>query len=281
MNLTFVNLQKPVCSDDLHKFADMLLEKGIINDKLLESIYIPLIVRPYSAAQMIYRAFWSETFLRRDFKTSYQNRGDGGPDWVMDDLFQELPPEAEVPVMMSISECIDFIYKATPAALQEKIPENIKSIQNIWDLMHYFFFEEKDPRLSTYNLTTFYSVFHMEAFENRYKADRKRIKFLRSLIKKYDMDNYGTLLGCVDASTIEIDKIMEQSDSDETTPAYVQMSFHANVEEDIEILYDFLCMNEFSITGVECDQTGVYVSAYCQCLNHDICNFIKSIYSNL
>ena len=276
--MKFIKLGKIIADEEIKNFANLLLEKHIQNDKLFESLYFPLTIHPDSLVQMFYRTFWTDTYLRRGEHTY--------PDIVdiheHDDLFNELPPEDESIVYLSISECINYIHMATPSTLQDKIPENIKSIESIWKLMHFFLFEEDNPQRKMYNISTFYSVFHMEIFDTNYKPDFKKFAMLRKMIQTYDIENYGTMLGIVDTSTRSISDIMEKvPDQRGMMYGHIHMSFHVDTEEDFQILYDFLRSNFFTINGLYCEDIGLFVSASTDTIQYDVATYITSIYSQL
>lgn len=259
------------------RFIDSLLKRNMKNDKLLESWYFKLRIKADSPIQLFYRTLWCDLYLRRfDHDRNWATRPE--PEMFCDVM--EDAPEGEYNVYLSLSECLQYINAVTPPRLKDQIPENTSSIKKIYDLMHFFLFEDvNDKSQQVKYMTEFYRVFHFEIFDNGWEPDFKKIAFMRENIKTYDIENYGTFIGSVDASSVSLDQIIKDGPHPN---ASLQMTFHADTDEDIQLLYEFLEMNDFTILNLYCDENvGFFVSAYVYGINVDIVNFVESIYSEL
>lgn len=258
-------------------FINSLLKRNMKNDKLLESQYFMLRIKIDSPIQLFYRTMWCDLYLRRfDHDKNWAIKPD--PEMFCDVM--EEAPEGEYNVYISLSECLQYINAVTPPRLKDQIPENTSSIKKIYDLMHFFLFEDvNDKSQHVKYMTEFYRVFHFEMFDNGWEPDFKKIAFMRENIKTYDIENYGTFIGSIDASSVSLDEIMKGSP---VRTSDIQMTFHADTDEDIRLLYEFLESNDFTILNLYCDENvGFFVSAYTYGINVDIANFVESIYSEL
>ena len=279
--MKFIQLYHSEIPDYRIQFINSLLKNRIANDYILESTYIPLSVMVDSPIQLFYRSMWCDMYLRRSFHTIYP---DIMSHYTRDELYPEDPPQMLSMVYMSISECIQYINEVTPPVMKKDIPENTTSIESIYNLMHFFLFEEKDPSRLAYNTTTFYRIFHMELTPSLWEPNFKKIAFMRNKIKTYDM-NYGTMIASIDASSKPLDLIIGYDENDVIQPlhnAYIQMTFHADADDDIWFLFSFLGENHFHICNLYCDENvGFFVSAYANVIDYDTRKFIKSVYSEL
>lgn len=277
----FSSIQNPDITVAEGKFIDLLLSKGITNTKIMESTYFRIGVDIDSPIQLFYRELWTQTYLRRVDEDAYPERYDLKEP---DDLFNEDLPERRFLVYVSIAECLEFINSVTPPALHKDIPDNTKSINAIYDLMKFFLFKEKDPKLVALYKSTFYRVTHMEMFDSNWTPDFKKLALIRKIMneKGYDKDNYGTFIGYIDASDLSIEDLTNP-DKSKDTRHHVQMIFNADTDEDIRELYNWLSMDRFTICNLYCDTNiGLVVSAYTDNIgNTDITDFIEYIYSSL
>ena len=277
--MKFIKLYHPEISQGKINFIDSLLKRRIPNDQLLEQTYIPLIIKPDSPIQLFYRTLWCDVYLRRKVSVLYP---DINTVWERTDLFNEDPPEDEYLVYMSISECIQYINEVTPPALKKDIPQNIQSIESIYKLMHFFLFEETNPKQVAYYTTAFYKIFRFQIFDTNWTPDFKKISFIRERMKTYDMENYGTMVASVEASIKSISEILKIEDRQGLNENYTQLTFHADTDDDIKLLYEFLDVNHFRICNLYCDENiGFFVSAYTNNLSYDARCFIYSIYSEI
>ena len=101
-------------------------------------------------------------------------------------------------------------------------------------------------------------------------------------MKTYDMEHYGTMVASVEASIKSISEILKIEDKHDLDGNYTQLTFHADTDDDIKLLYEFLDVNHFRICNLYCDEKiGFFVSAYTNNLSYDARCFIHSIYSEI
>lgn len=279
--MRFVEIHDPTCSKKCIQFADMLLSRGIHNDRLFESIFIPIIINQEDndtlTVRLFYRSLWSESYLRREGALAYPNINDY---YQGDELDYYAIPEGYRVVLASVAECIQYIYQVTPPSFQKDVPDNIKSINSIMGLMHFFLLDKQEPAVKSYNVTSFASIFRMEMFDNNYQPDIKKFAFLRKQISKYNEEYFGKIIGIVEASSVPVVDIVNRNVIS-VKEEYIQMSFHADTEEDIELLYDLIVDNGFSLTGVACNDLGIFVSAYANKITDETALFVQTIYSQI
>lgn len=277
--MRFIRILTPDISEAKVNFVNSLLKKKISNDYVMESVFIPMIIHPDSPVQLFYRSFWCDLYLKQPDHRIYPDIYDVEQP---DELDGSHPIGRSV-IYMSLSECLQFINQVTPPALQKDIPSNTESIEAIQKLMQFFLFEEKDNKLRAYYATTFYKVFHLEMFENNWEPDFKKIAFIREKMKTYELDDYGAIVASLDASMKSLSEIINFKDDEwfEIPRAKIQMTFHADTDDDIWTLYDFLNLEHFHICHLYCSEIGLFVSAYCDHVSSDTRRFIKSIYSEI
>ena len=253
---------KPKSSmDDLKEsFINQLLAKKIFNDHMFENYFIFSICDLDSPIQLYYRILWAELYLKQESE-NYVIHNDN-----------------QVHLKLSLSECLKYIQTVTPPAMLDKVNQQLTTIDSIIDLMKFYLIDETDRGLKAYNLTTFYSVFHTEVFETNYKPDFKKISFVRDKLKRY---SHGEILGLVDASTASIQSILKSESREMFGEEWIQMTFHVDTEDDLRMLYPFLCNNYFRICDLHCEDIGLFVSAYADTITPDVVNMIRVTYSQL
>lgn len=252
-------MNKPRINERTRNFVNSLLKSKIFNDRVFENCFLEAQVQLDSPIQMYYRQLWNEVYMKHQ------------------DAHRPISKNNETTIYMSISECIKYLHTITPPAMLDKLNEQLVSIDFIYDMMTFYLMHEENPGLRAYNLTTFYSVFHMEVFPTNYKPDYKKIAFVREKIKTYP---YGEILGLVDICTKPISEIMEITEYDQPK-TYIQMTFHVDTEEDLLKLYDFLWTNDLEICDLHCEDIGLFVSAYATHILPPVSSMIKMIYSQL
>ena len=257
--MEFLTMNKPRINERHRNFINSLLKLKIFNDRVFENVYLEATVKLDSPIQMYYRKLWNEVYLK-------QQKPQG-----------IISKDNQVTIMLSISECIKYLQTITPPAMLDQLNEQLVSIDFIYDMMCFYLIHETDKGLKAYNLTTFYSVFHMEVFPTNYKPNFENIAMVRKMLKTY---SDGEILGLVDACSKPVKEIMENTKYDQPK-AYIQMTFHVDTEDDLHLLYDFLWRNDLEICDLHCTDIGLFVSAYATHILPPVSNMIKVIYSQL
>lgn len=233
------------------QFINMLIKKQIFNDDVFENHFITADVILDSPVQVFYRTFWEKMYLKRKESTIIMRN-------------------KTAKIKMSISECIQYLQEITPPNLRDLLTQNMKSVDAIHKMMVDFLKNEDDPQ-HPYYLTKFYEVFHMNLFNNAWIPDYKKIAFARNIVK-------DEILCLVDASTESIDMICNGSHN--ISNNFIQVTFHVDTDEAIEKLYSYLWHTGMTITGLQCSEIGLFVSAYSDTIDELIAEIIKNTYSH-
>jgi hypothetical protein len=245
----------PTCDGKLTQFVDDLLKRHIFNDRLFETYCFTANVILDSPVQLFYRTLWEQVYLKTK------------------DAVMVISKDNSVQLRLSMSECIQYIQKATPPAFQDKLKDELTSVQSVYDMMNMYLMDTKSDRYG-FNLTLFYRVFHLEIFETNFIPDYKKIAFARDRIKEYP---YGEILGLVDVSSKSIAEIIADTKWDQLK-TYVQMTFHVDTEDDIVRLYHYLWKNDLEICDLHCEDIGLFVSAYATHVTPSLAKMIEMIY---
>lgn len=118
-----------------------LLKKGIRSESLYFIPAFKLIVKPTKWIDCFYRWFWENNYL-------HLGRGD------MSMLTQYPKPEGKetwkewnaFEMHITLAEVFDFIYDATPPILRKDLPDSLRTIEDIKDLLTTFLIEESQQR---------------------------------------------------------------------------------------------------------------------------------------
>lgn len=250
--MEFIKIFPPCGNHEEIKLANQLIQKRIFNDALFEEIFIQASVILDSPVQLFYRDLWENAYLKR-------------PDML------SVVANKRTTIMMSISECIQYLQSITPPKLKDLLDQNTQSIEGIYQsIVGVLDNDRTNPRYA-YNITKFHEVFHLNMFENAWIPDYKKIAFARTKV-------HDEILCLVDASTISIDAIMKES-HDMETDVWLQLNFHCDTEDGIENLHRFMRNNDIHISGVQCSDIGLFVSGYTSRLCPALRNMIRDVYT--
>lgn len=251
MTVKITKIHSPRGSTSEINFIDQLIQKRIFNDALFEEIFIQASVILDSPVQMFYRKLWETAYLKRPYSTDVMN-------------------DKHAIVMMSISECIQYLQEITPPKMRNLLDDNMTSVKSIQQMMTDFL-TNTDDKLYPYYLTKFYDVFHLNIFENAWIPDYKKIAFARKIVQ-------DDILCLVDASSISIQTIIEEPHNIKSD-VWIQLNFHCDTEDGMENLYRFIGNNDIHISGVQCNDIGLFVSGYTSRLCPALANMIANVYA--
>lgn len=250
--MKFTEIHRPTCSKRTIQFIDTLIQQKIFNDAVFESCFIQADVILDSPIQMFYRTMWETMYLRRQ------------PKWYVLN-------ENHAIIQMSISECIQYLQEITPPKCRDLLDKDMTSVDNIYQMICGFLQDETDPQHPFY-LTKFYEVFHTNLFNNAWTPNYKKIAMLRNIVK-------DDIICIVDAATVSVQDIMDCDGIQEDT--YAQVSFHVDTEDAMEKLYRFIENNELMISGLQCNDIGLFVSAYASRICPGLSRMIRDTYSQI
>lgn len=257
--MKFLSMNKPTINETKRNFINSLLKSKIFNDRIFENCFFTATVQLDSPIQMYYRKLWNEVYLKQP------------------ESHAPISKNNETTIAMSLSECIKYLHQVTPPAMLDKLNDQLVSIDFVYDMMTFYLMNEENHGLKAYNLTTFYSVFHMEVFHTNFEPNFKVIAWAREKIKSYPV---GEILCIVNQSTKQISEIMENTKYDQPK-TYIQMTFHVDREDDLIKLYDFIWTNDIEICDLHCTEIGLFVSAYASHILPPVSEMIKWIYKQL
>lgn len=276
--MNFYNFTKPDESSTMIQFINGLLAKKIFNDQIFEDTQIRVSIKLDSPIQLFYRRLWETLYLKRKEKTSV------------------LDYQYNTAVALSVSECIQYlqgikaydeklgIYEgkefrdkvsefsgAQVAAGQSvQIPE-LNTFDDVFNTIKAVLTATDDPK-RPYYLTHFHEVFHFDLWQNNWIPDYEKIAFARTIVD-------DPILLLVDTSTVPINKIVTEMTDKIYEDVMIQMSFHVDSLEDIVNLYHFINMTDLRLSGVQCNDIGLFVSAYSTRLYPQLARHIRDIYS--
>ena len=250
--MRFIEFHKPSCDKKTIEFIDMLINKKIFNDAVFETCFIQAEVELDSPVQMYYRTLWETMYLRRSRSCDIINN-------------------KHAIIMMSISECIQYLQEITPPKMRKLLDDEMTSVSKIQEMITGFLQDTTDPN-HPYYLTKFYEVFHLNLFNNAWIPEYKKISFVRNNI-------HDDIICLVDAATESINTMLSESENCEFAPFWAQVTFHTDTEDGMELLYRFLWHNDLHISGVQCNDIGLFVSAYTNRLCPGLSKAIKRTYT--
>lgn len=220
----------------------LALEKELFLDTPFENYFFKIIIKLEDSDKFVdfmYRLLWEKVYLKSEKKSIYNPNND------------------TINMYVSLSEVIGFIHKATPPRLQNLIPESIKTIDSIIELMEQFLIDDNSGQLITYH-SYFKEHFHFQPFETRWTYDKNRMKLLR----RY---NPLGVIPDIEVSNKSIyDIINYNNNRPEVSDIRAVITFHCYTKEDMKRVYDYIFSedNYLSISNIMRDDTGTYITSY-------------------
>lgn len=111
-------------------FIDRLLENKMTNEPLFDDTYFTVCINMTDIREdyvnYLYRLLWEKLYIHQKSKSI-----------VVDDVLT---------LKLSVSDAIGFIHFATPPLLKNLIPDSIKSLDSIYDVLKQFLLEENGNR---------------------------------------------------------------------------------------------------------------------------------------
>lgn len=151
-------------NENLKAFCDYTLQKSIVNDYLFDNFNYKIVIKLEDMTDFLYRLLWETTYMRYTDGTKYD---------IKNDLIY---------MKLSLSEALTFIKQNTPPILQKYIPESIKSVDSIKEILQQFLIDDYSGVLSYY-LSRFKQHTKLCHFDTIMNYDKSRIKMLRQYFK--------------------------------------------------------------------------------------------------
>lgn len=229
-------------SESAPNLIRLTLEKGLFLDTPFEKNFFEIIIKLEDSDKFIdfmYRLLWEKVYIKSDKKSFYNSDND------------------TINMYVSLSEVIGFIHKATPPRLQNLIPESIKTIDSIIEVMEQFLIDDNSGQLITYH-SYFKEHFHFQPFETRWTYDKNRMKLLRGY------DPLGVIPDIEVSNKSIYDIINYNNNRPEVSDIRVVITFHCYTKEDIKRVYSYIYKedNSLYISNIMRDDTGTYITSY-------------------
>ena len=260
--MEFYGINKPVCSYEAATFIDRLLAKEIFNDLLFEDVTVSMSVALDSPVQAFFRLLWETLYLKRKL------------------VMRPLDYQNNTVIMMSLSECIQYlqaiqsyidkmkIYKDYRSTIAPEI--SLKTVVDIIQSMERVLSSTNNPDYPYY-VTKFHEVFHLDMWQNNWKPNYEKISVAREFVD-------DPILAIVEASSMKTSEVMRLQQS-VTDNAYIQLTFHVDTLHDMVDLYRLIYNNDLRLTGVQCNDIGLFVSAYSSRICSPIAKLVNQIYT--
>lgn len=206
----------------LYELTNQLLKRGIHNDRVFEEycFYMRVTVRDH--IDVLYRILWEQLYLRINRNSRYVGHN-------------------QMVLRITLSEALAYIYDVTPPILQHKIPESIRSIEDIHTLLCGFLTDKTDINYN-YQVSAFTKRIRLEPFETQWTYDTTRLLNMRCLLAHSNIP----IVGVVDAMTFSMDSLMKIAKLD-AVKGYQDQMMHVTVcvehpfdESIIQTFMDFM-----------------------------------------
>lgn len=215
-----------------------LLEKEIYSDSVMEDTLIDITledIKPMDYGLFPYRKLWEDLYLKFRKRTSY--------------LYLD---NSRICLIISLSEALGFIYKATPPRLQEKIKNSTNSIDKIIDLLKFFLMEESKE------LPHYLSIFYEHIHFQKYKTNFINEDLIKRVDMMHNMRNYDHPIIYVITSTIPIDSLISYNDHKGSIYAIIRCANHKEICEVINFIND----NSLLFDNVTTTDDTLYILTY-------------------
>lgn len=245
-------------------FIDRLIAKEIFNDILFEETTLSLHVKLDSPVQAFYRLLWETLYLKRK------------------PVARPLDHDNKTIIMMSLSECIQYlqaiqsyidkmeIYKDYRTTIAPKI--DLTTVSGIIESMNNVLRSVNNSDYPYY-ITKFHEIFHLDMWQNNWTPNYAKISVAREFID-------DPILAIIEASAMKTSEIMKL-DKPFADNAYIQITFHVDTLYDMIELYRLIGNNDLKLTGVQCNDIGLFVSAYSARICAPIAKLVGDIYGQL
>lgn len=263
------SIEKGFCTNSKIELVDDLLSKGIHSDGVFEDTFIDVYIsdiRDYekTSINLLYRLLWERNYI----KLKGGNTSDI-PN--MRDEFDDVNRQCSL--VISLSEAIGYIYKATPPILQKDIPGSIRSYDAIISLLKTFLMDTKSPEYVHY-LDLFFTHIHFKPFETQWNMldQQKRADMI------YDMKRNTAPVLYIIHSNKPVVKMMKPM----SEVALVYGIFVATKSSLIETV-DAITDNGFHIDNIHIANGRVYVSVWhhSMTIDADLAEIIDNSYGNI
>lgn len=229
------------------KMVDIILNKGIPNDEVLEKVYFDFIIENDHPIMFFYRLLWEHRYLRR--------RSNGYSTTIG---IETNPTRYKYRVKVSISELIGFFHQIVPPLFASRVKELYNSIESICDSIRLFIFEADDV---AYNTSVFQKCIGWNRFDTNMEYDIKRTNVLRNNVP--DGIVCDIEMNTCDIKDIYDGKISYNTNDEDVDGLYekVQLMFSCVRKDDLFELASIIESSSLSILNVSVAQDFYFIEA--------------------
>lgn len=147
-------------------FIDRLLENQMTNEPLFDDTYFTIYINMTDVyddyINYLYRLLWEKLYIHQKTKSIVSN--------------------GVLTLKLSVSDAIGFINFATPPLLKNLIPESIKSLESIYELLKQFLLEGNGDRGEDQEYLGYFKQFtKMMKFDTAWTHDDTKINTIRKM----------------------------------------------------------------------------------------------------
>lgn len=233
-------------------FVKLLLHNSVMNDYVFERSFFIIHLIPDDITDVLYRRLYEDCYYRMTDKSGYKKG-----------VFY---------LNMTVSEAIGFIRRVTPPILQDKIPEAIRTVESIYDLLRLFLMEDNKDGQHQYYLSEFKKYMYLNEYPTQTNYNTDRTSLLRMNNKDgitTDVEIYSPLVDGFFSGNIDNDKSFD-----------VQIMFHFKNKNQIKEVCENV-LQQFKTNKVlnvfSDNENGYYLEMYFENFNASIYKWIMDL----
>lgn len=254
------SIEKESNSENHLTLVDTLLSQGIHSDGIFENTFIKIEIEDARVAidslNQLYRLLWENNYIKLQ---STNRSSDITRTWHQ--------------LVITLSEAIGFIYKATPPILQKDIPDSIRSYDNIIELLKTFLMDKKSPEYVHY-LDLFFSHVRYKPFETQWNLKPQQEK--ANMLYEFK-DRISPILYII-YSTADVMRMF--------SPMTDHVYMYGMLVADKTTIDDALCFitdYDFHVDNIHIENGLTYITIWHDQLtvDSDVCDLIKTSYKSI
>lgn len=219
-------------------FIDRLLENKMTNEPLFDDTYFTVHINMTDIREdyvnYLYRLLWEKLYIHQKSKST-----------VIDGVLT---------LKLSISDAIGFIHFATPPLLKNLIPDSIKSLDSIYEVLKQFLLEGNGNRGNEQEYIGYFRQFtKLLKFDTVWTHDDTKINTIRTISK-----TGNTNLICVlDAYTCSFEEVFNNTLPVNTEEVIIQSTIDCADENQIKYVSEkILNADSIDIVNINCRYDG-------------------------
>lgn len=230
-------MDKPDNNESTIDIINSLLKKGMFIDPVYHDSFFEVSVSIDSVDELkglLFRMLYEQVYLKSCLYSTYDVKTN------------------ECIIYLSLSEAIDYLYKATPPVLQNTVEDAISSIDSILECLEIFLTDNTGNMLVTY-LSYFIKTIHAYPFESTATYDVTRAHKLMNF--QHDKNQLIFDIELSNNSFKSVDDILHNEFIFGT-----MYCSHEVLETHINSI--MILLKHFGISNIYSDEKGLYISVY-------------------